>query len=270
MGGQRHRVCVVQGASRGIGLELARLLAARGDSVFATCRSPSQAEELRALRAANPDTVAVLQLDVSEPSTIAAAVEELSRHPLATRGGSHAAVDLLLNTAGVLQDLSCGLMPERGLARVDADAVAKSFAVNALGPLLVAKEMAPLLRRAASQRTDRQPDQPGAAAVFYSARVGSIGDNGRGGWHAYRGSKAALNQFVRCMALELSKHKVCCLAFHPGTVDTDLTRAFARARAEYTVQTAEAAAQGHLELFDSLGMKDSGRFLDWRREEVPW
>jgi len=107
-------------------------------------------------------------------------------------------------------------------------------------------------------------------AVFYSARVGSIGDNQRGGWHSYRASKAALNQFVRCMALELAKHKVCCISLHPGTVDTELTRAFEQARAKYTVQEVGAAARNHLDIFDSLTMQDSGRFLDWKREEVPW
>lgn len=265
------RVCCVQGASRGIGLQLARNLAARGDVVLATCRSPDTASDLHALQASHPSSVAIMQLDVSKPESIEAAAKDMISHPLVTRqGSSPPGLDLLLNTSGVLQDKALGLVPERGLARIDAAAVATSFAVNALGPLLVMQHLSPLLRKAAAQKTGLLPGSPGSVAVFYSARVGSIGDNQSGGWYSYRGSKAALNQFVRCMSHELRRHNVCCLALHPGTVDTELTRAFSQARAKYTVQDVSEAADKHLSIVDSLTMEDSGQFLDWKREGIAW
>jgi len=251
-------VCVVQGASRGIGLELSRQLARRGEVVFATCRRPEEAEALGSLRERWPERVVVLRLDARDPGSVEAAAQAV--------GAAGGRVDLLLNTAGVLQDEALGIVPERALARVEAQAVAASFATNALGPLLVARAFAPLLRSAARQRRAAC----GARAVFYSARVGSIGDNASGGWYAYRGSKAALNQFVRCLSHELGRQGVCCVSLHPGTVDTDLTRAFSRARAKYAVHTVEAAVARHLEIVDSLTMEDNGTFLDWKRTHVPW
>eukprot|EP00927_Polykrikos_kofoidii_P013466 TRINITY_DN15871_c0_g1_i1.p1 TRINITY_DN15871_c0_g1~~TRINITY_DN15871_c0_g1_i1.p1 ORF type:complete len:289 (-),score=50.89 TRINITY_DN15871_c0_g1_i1:192-1022(-) len=265
-----RRVCVVQGASRGIGLELTRQLAARGDVVFACCRAPDRALELRKMEAAQPNSIAVLRLDVEKPCSIAAAAAELEGHPLAAHGGRAAAVDLLVNTSAVLKDDARGLAPERSLSQVEADAVATSFAVNALGPLLVMRHFSPLLRRAAAHEQVRPAGTPGSTAIFYSARVGSIGDNQTGGWYAYRASKAALNQFVRCMSLEMKRHRVCCTALHPGTVDTDLTRAFLKARAKYDVQDVSVAVEKHLAVMDSLTMEDSGRFFDWRKDEVPW
>lgn len=90
---------------------------------------------------------------------------------------------------------------------------------------------------------------------------------------------------VRCAAVELRRHHVCCFVLHPGTVDTELTRAFARARAKYTVrpglrkgpegllalrQDVDEAVGRHLELIRSRTMADSGRFFDWQGQEVPW
>jgi len=269
-GPRQQRVCLVQGASRGLGFALTKLLVERGDIVFATCRNPDGAKQLQILQESKPLALSIVQLDAVDPESVANAAAKVSQHPLAARNGK-TVLDLLINTAGVLQDTTRGLVPERGLARISSQNVLSSFAVNALGPLLVMQSFVPLLRRAAAQNSDaREADRPAASAVFYSARVGSIGDNQLGGWYSYRGSKACLNQFVRCMSAELSKHRVCCLAFHPGTVDTELTRAFAQARAKYTVQDVDSAAANHLEIFESLSMRDTGRFLDWRRDEVPW
>lgn len=269
-----RRVCVVQGASRGLGLELTRQLAARGDVVFATCRDPPRAEALQALQRQHAQTVGVLQLDVRQPASIEEAAAHVAAHPLAAASASgRPAVDLLVNVAGVLQDKDSGLVPERALRQVNAEAMAASFAINSIGPLLVAKSFAPLLSSVAQHAADdAEASAPRrlARAVFYSARVGSIGDNMSGGWYSYRASKAALNQFVRCMSHELRKSRVCCVAIHPGTVDTDLTRAFLKARAKYEVQTVEDAVANHLTIFDSLSMEDSGSFLDWRRDQVPW
>lgn len=264
---KRSKVCVVQGASRGIGLEMTRQLLARGETVFATCRDPVKARELAALGG----KLTVLRLDVTDITSIAAAAAKVEA--AATSGaGPRGAVDLLLNTAGVLQDEPLGIVAERSVLRLDHKGALNAFAVNALGPLMMLKHFAPLLRRAAaaSSKEERRPGDPGAIAIFYSARVGSIGDNSIGGWYSYRGSKAAMNQFVRCAAIELRKHDVCCLSLHPGTVDTDLTRAFLKARAKYNVQDVQDAVRNHLEIVDSLTMRDSGSFVDWQRKAIPW
>ncbi|CAJ1405370.1 unnamed protein product [Effrenium voratum] len=254
---------LVVGASRGLGLALARQLAPRGRVL---CAARSESPELRELRRLYPDTVTVLQMDVTDAKSIAAAAAA-AREALASASASPG-LELLCHTAGLLppggplnadgalpeqqwpwmgqrmlpalrQDKARGVIPENSLQRVEPDAVAYSFAVslvmdsclNAIGPLLVLKHFSPLLKAAAQQQGSAADDPsgtPGAVAVFYSARVGSIGDNASGGWYSYRSSKAALNQVVRSSALELRRAKVCCFALHPGTVDTDLTAPFAR------------------------------------------
>ena len=118
-----RRVCVVQGASRGLGLELTRQLAERGDVVFATCRTPSAAVDLSNLQAQSPGSIVMLPLDVTDAASISGAAQQIAIHPLAAadniQGGT---VDLLLNTSGVLQDRSQGLVPERSLAHIGATA----------------------------------------------------------------------------------------------------------------------------------------------------
>lgn len=266
-------------------MELTRQLAARGDVVFATCRNPAKADALQELQSSSTGRIVVLQLDVTDGRSIEAAAQEVAAHPLAietslpfapSSSTGAAGVDLLINVAGVLQDRSIGIVPERSLSQIDVASVVASFMTNSIGPLLMARSFAPLLSRAsdaaaaAVSAASGSPGMPHSTAVFYSARVGSIGDNGTGGWYSYRGSKAALNQFVRCMSHELKRQRVCCVTFHPGTVDTDLTRAFLQARAKYDVQSVEDAVRNHLEIFDGLSMRDTGSYLDWRRANIPW
>ncbi|CAL1154568.1 unnamed protein product [Cladocopium goreaui] len=268
-----HRMhSLVVGASRGLGLALTRHLAevahragGSGGSqgrVLAAARRPVPA--LEEVRRSFPDIVEILELDV----TAAEAADAADCICSATLLGccSMAAT----GPTSLEQDKDRGVIPENHLQKVEANALAYSFAVNAIGPLLVLKHFSPLLKAGATDQRTEDSDVPGARAVFYSARVGSIGDNATGGWYSYRSSKAALNQMVRCASIELRRHSVCCFALHPGTVDTDLTRAFARARAKYKVQDVDEAVQKHLQIVESRTMADSGRFFDWQGKEVPW
>jgi NAD(P)-dependent dehydrogenase (short-subunit alcohol dehydrogenase family) len=103
-----------------------------------------------------------------------------------------------------------------------------------------------------------------------SARVGSIGDNRLGGWHAYRASKAALNQLVRTASIELARRapQAVCVALHPGTVDTALSAPFSRRGLQ--VHSPAEAARHLLQVVDTLSAADSGGFYDWRGAAIPW
>ena len=122
---------------------------------------------------------------------------------------------LVINTAGWLHD--DGLGPEKRLQAVQRPGLEKSFAINAFGPILLARAVEEALGHG----------QPAWFASL-SARVGSIEDNRLGGWYAYRASKAAQNQFTRTLAVEWarSRRNVIVVALHPGTTDTDLSRPF--------------------------------------------
>lgn len=165
-------------------------------------------------------------------------------------------LDLLLVATGVLTVE--GHPPERALRELDPAVMARGFAVNAIGPALALKHLTPLL-----------PRRRRSAVGVLSARLASIGDNGLGGWTTYRASKAALNQVVRNAALELSRSRphAVVAALHPGTIETDLTRPYARGR--YTA-TADESARQLLGVLDGLTPDDTGCFRDYAGAPIPW
>lgn len=245
---------LVVGAARGIGLGLLRRLLAdpQAGTVWAGCREPSGSAELQALMADHAGRLRTLTMDVSDESSLASAAATLKE--------SVHRLDLLINTAGVLHD-GQGMRPERKLADVDPSAAMRSFAVNGLGPLLLAKHFVGALSH--PQR---------AVFASLSARVGSIGDNRLGGWYAYRGAKAAQNQFLRTFAVEAARRapNLTVLALHPGTVATDLSKPFQNNVAPEKLFTADRAADQLLAVIDSAGHASSGSFLAWDATPVPW
>ena len=184
-------------------------------------------------------------LEVTDEASVAKALGALS-----------GAFDLILVATGAL--VLDGSGPEKSLKAVSAEGLARQFAVNAIGPALVIKHAMRLLPR----------DRVAKLAVL-SARVGSIGDNGLGGWYGYRAAKAALNQLVHTAAIEASRTRAqsVIVALHPGTVVTALAP---EQRARHPAVLPAVAATNLLAVLDRLGPSDSGGFFDWKGEVVPW
>ncbi len=153
------------------------------------------------------------------------------------------------------------IRPERRLEDISPEQLTRVFAVNAFGPLLVAKHLAPLL-----------PRRERSVFAAVSARVGSIGDNRLGGWYAYRASKAALNQFLRCVSIELRRRVPSAIvaALHPGTVDTALSRPFQAGVPKRQLFSADHSAARLLQVVDGLKPEDSGGFFAWDGSPIPW
>lgn len=168
-----------------------------------------------------------------------------------------AAPDLVLVATGLLHDGARG--PERATKELDAAWLARNFAVNAIGPALVAKHFLPLMPK--SGRT---------VFAALSARVGSISDNRLGGWHGYRASKAALNQLIRTIAIEERRRNSSSIvvALHPGTVDTALSKPFQGNVAPGHLFDAGRAAVQLLDVLDGLRPPDSGKLFAWDGVEV--
>ena len=166
-------------------------------------------------------------------------------------------VRLIVDATGFLH--GNGFSPEKSLRQLDPVHLARSFAINAIGPALLMKHFLPLL-----------PREGKSVFATLSARVGSIGDNQLGGWYGYRASKAALNQLVRTAAIELKRTRpaAICVALHPGTVGTDLSEPFAKSGLE--VQTPSVAAERLLGVIDALTPADTGGFCDYRGQQLPW
>ena len=222
-----QRAAVI-GASGGIGAALVNALRAQSCEVHPLLRSATQAEQF---------------IDIEDEASIAAAAQRLS---------AVGPFDLIIVATGLLQ--GAGVAPEKRWNELSGEGMAKSFAVNAAGPVLVAKHFLPLLPR---------KGRAGFAAL--SARVGSIGDNALGGWYSYRASKAALNMLIKTLAIELARQRpeAFCAALHPGTVDTGLSQPFQRGVAAERLFTPDFAAQRLLDVLDGLGPSDSGRCFAW-------
>jgi len=184
-------------------------------------------------------------LDVTDEASVAAALGALT-----------GPFGLILVATGALE--IGGAAPEKALRQVSAQAMLDQFALNCLGPSLVLKHSVRLL-----------PREGRAVFAALSARVGSIGDNGFGGWYSYRTAKAALNQMIHTGAIELGRsHRAAiCVALHPGTVETDFTRKYL---GRHPAVPASEAAENLLRVIQGLRPEDSGGFFDWQGKPVPW
>ncbi len=152
------------------------------------------------------------------------------------------------------------IRPEKTYRAIDAAAMADTFALNAIAPALIAKHVLP-----------KFPRERRAVFAALSARVGSISDNRLGGWISYRASKAALNQILRTLAIELARthpHALC-VGLHPGTVDTGLSKPFQTGVATDKLFTPAHSAAALLNVLVTLSPADSGRVFDWAGMEVP-
>jgi len=231
--------CAVFGASGGIGAALAAALAERGE-VHAGSRSGAAMPSAK---------VRPFAFDLTDEASIAAAC--------AAMGGP---LDVVIVATG---RLTCadGTSPEKSWRALDGAGMAELFAVNTIGPALIAKHTLPLLRR-------------DGRAVFaaLSARVGSIADNRLGGWHAYRASKAALNMLVKNLALELARThpQAIAVTLHPGTVDTGLSAPFQRGVAPEKLFTPAHSAAALLRVLHGLTPAQSGGLFAWDGARVPF
>ncbi|KMT02115.1 hypothetical protein BVRB_9g207590 [Beta vulgaris subsp. vulgaris] len=258
---RKASVSLVQGASRGIGLEFVRQLLERDKKgqVLATCRDPDQSTGLQELKNQYSGRFDVLKLDVTVESTIEAAATFVRE--------TYGYLNLLVNTSGILSIPNL-LLPETTLAKVQKSSLLLSYEVNAVGPLLMIKHMWPLLKAGGGTGTKRDV----AVVASLSARVGSIGDNNLGGWHSYRASKAALNQLTKTVSVELARKKdpIICLLLHPGTVDTDLSQPFQRNIPKDKLFTKEFSVNKLLDIIDGSKIHDNGKFFGWDGQEIPW
>lgn len=178
-------------------------------------------------------------LDVTDEASVGAAL-----------GGLDGTFDLIFVATGALGT------PEKALRAVTAEEMTRQFAVNAIGPALILKHALRLLPR------DRR-----AVFAALSARVGSIGDNGLGGWYSYRASKAALNQLLKTASVEVARsHRQAIIAgLHPGTVDTAFTTGYGHDKV-----SPDQAAANLLSVIDALTPAQTGGFFDYAGKVIPW
>jgi NAD(P)-dependent dehydrogenase (short-subunit alcohol dehydrogenase family) len=215
---------LITGANRGIGLALARRFAGRGDRVIGACRRESP--ELARLGVRIESGV-----DVTSDEAVAALAGRLE-----------GTIDLLVLNAGILR--------ADDLDDVSLESVREQIEVNAIAPLRVVRALAGRLQR-------------GAKIAAITSRMGSIGDNGSGGYYGYRMSKAALNAMAVSLARDLAPAGVAVGILHPGFVRTEMTRGQGGL-------DPDESARMLVERIDALTLQTSGTFWHASGEVLPW
>jgi len=218
------KTCLVTGAGRGIGLELCRQLQQRGEKIIAVCRKASA--ELRSL-----DCRIVEGVEVTDEAAIAGLAARLAGER----------IDVLVNNAGILARDS--------LDELDFDGMRRQFEVNALGPLRVTHALLPNLGA-------------GSMVVIITSRMGSIADNGSGGYYGYRMSKAAVNMAGVSLAHDLRERGIAVLLLHPGMVATEMT-------GRHGIPVEESAAN-LISRIEALGLEQTGSFQHADGQPLPW
>lgn len=217
---------LVTGANRGIGLEFCRQLQGRGDRVVAVCRE--SCAELEALGVRVEPGIELT--DAASRADLVGRLENL-------------ALDLVILNAGILQSM--------GLADLDADSVRQQFEVNALAPVLLARDLQPLMPQ-------------GAKLILMTSRMGSIDDNSSGGSYGYRMSKVALNMAGRSLSIDLKPFGIAVALLHPGLVRTRMTRF------NPSGITPDQSVRGLLQRIEALTLETTGGFWHANGQLLPW
>ena len=224
---------LITGANRGLGFEFARQYLADGWQVYAACRDPASASELRRLFEGK---LRILAMDLADPASIRAAATELDGQ----------AIDLLLNNAGIIGPRG------QTIGNIDSEAWAEVLAVNTMGPMRVSEAFVEHV--ASSERK---------LIVTLTSGMGSIADNTSGGSIVYRSSKAAVNMVVRSLTIDLAPRGITCVVVNPGWVRTDMGGPNASLEPSESISALRR-------LIATFGPEQSGKFFNHTGREYPW
>lgn len=217
---------LITGANRGLGLEFCRQYLSEGAEVLACCRNPAEAEELKKL------PLRTLELEVTDPQAVQALVRELAG----------AALDIVINNAGQGENRS---------TPPDFENWRSIFATNSLAPAWLAAALKDNLLAGQQKKL-----------VTLTSQLGSI-TNHTGGLHAYHASKAAVNSFMRGLALEWRPLGISVGLYHPGWVQTDMG-------GKSAPTTPEQSVTGLRRRIAELNLENSGTFRDFEDRILPW
>lgn len=248
-------VFVVSGGSKGIGLQFCTTLLNRSQgTVIALSRQPERSERLCALHEQYGPRLHSIGVDLTNQQSISGAAAAI--------GALTKRIDMLINCAGILHNNSPDQMPERSITACNAEWMHRVYALNAVAPVLLTGALTPLL--------SAKPSERARIVANLSARVGSVSDNGLGGWWGYRMSKAALNMATRNMAIELKRKRVLAVALHPGTTATGLSEPFQKGVKPEKLFTTEFSVGCMLKIIESLEDEHSGYLYAWDGELIPF
>jgi NAD(P)-dependent dehydrogenase (short-subunit alcohol dehydrogenase family) len=245
---------LIVGAGHGIGLGFVDYLLTHSEAeIYATYRDADRATPLLALAAQYPDRLTAIPLDLSDEAQIEALIRQIK--------AATPRLHLCITSVGVLHDGDRQLQPEKSLRHLNSDNLLHYYQTNAIGPVLLAKHLTPLLKHG-----DR------SILATLSAKVASIGDNQLGGWYGYRASKSALNMLMKNVAIEYGRTcpNTIVALLHPGTTDTDLSKPFQANVAPEKLFTVARCVSQLIAVIEGLEPADSGTFWSWDGNQLPW
>ena len=226
---------LITGANRGIGLELTRQFAQDGWQVLACCRNPADAGQLQSLSQRDAG-IEILALDVTDYQQMASLAKQLDQRP----------IDVLLSNAGIYGQKGVGF------GEVEAGEWRQVLEVNTIAPLMLVQAFVEQV--AASQQK---------LVAGISSKVGSIADNSSGGSYLYRSSKTAVNQVVKSLSVDLADRGIGVISLHPGWVQTDMGGTNAEIGTDESVS-------GLKSIIQSAGLAQSGQFIEFNGDSIPW
>ena len=237
---------LIQGGTSGLGQALVDRVLKSGqfEQIFVTARNPNRivTEDSR---------VIPIELDFMSDTLIEEASEKVASHT--------DRLHLVVTTAGILQDESVGVRPEKKLTDLTRSKLEFVFSVNCFGPFLWYAALGSLLRH-----------REALVVATLSARVASVGDNRLGGWHSYRASKTAQNMLTKNLSLELSRTnpRAVIVGLHPGTVDTDLSKPFQTGVPPNKLFSPEQSAAYLWDVLNNLTPERTGQVIAWDGQTI--
>lgn len=229
---------LITGSNRGIGLEIARIYAARGWHVLATARNPDDAADLEAIRAIHPG-LEIVQLDVTDHGRIDELAAELKGRP----------IDILINNAGI-----SGGHENAKFGEMNYDVYYRVHAVNVIGPTKMAEAFLPNIELSEQKKIINITSGQGSIAKTWGCCT------------FYRTSKAALNMMMRNLSIELKKKGVTVGLISPGFVKTGFTPGLDLPM----MITPEESATKVVAVIDEYDLEDTGTFLGKDGQTWPW
>jgi len=230
------KTALIVGGNRGIGLNLVKALSARNWFMVASVRPQTSKDNDPSIKELAETGAEILEIDVLDETTIIAAAEAF---------GPTRPLDMLINCAGI------GPEPDNWYEHT-GDIILEKFRINSIGPFRTSKHFHPNLKLAKGK------------IINVSSNAGSISMN-KGEDLGYRMSKAALNQLTATMAKEfiMNEEEIAVVSIYPGYVATKMTNYRSR-------DNMAECIEGIVKVVESVGMEQTGTFVDWKGQTLPW
>lgn len=231
----------ITGTNRGLGLEFVKQYLERGDQVIATCRKPDTAFELNKLKEEYPDDLSIFKLDVTNEDERKEAYHDIKKQ--------FDFIDIFINNAGIATGGKSGSYI---LGELHNEDMLKVFEVNSVAPVLLVETFLGLIKKGKNPKI-----------INITSGLSSLVRRTSVFRYSYSASKTALNMFSKLMAVQLRDEGIIVIPLHPGHVKTDLGGYHAPLYPKESIE-------GMIKVIQALSIEDTGRFIDWRYEELPW